>query len=436
MSVVAELAAAHPEAPESRAERLRRYGQFAILVAAAGVLYPLMYLRQNFEISILEAFRITTTDLGELYSLLGIVFSVTYLPSGWLADRFQPRLLMAFSLVAVGLLGFWFSAYPTLAGLRLIFLGWGIAGGLCFWASLIKAVKLLAKSSEQGRFFGILDGGRGLVEALLASVAILIFRELSEPTEPASIRLEPVIHMYSLVVTVLGILVFFVVKDGQVVRDDAQSAASRGSVLADLRFLARLPELWLLAAIMVISQQLFWVTYSISAFLQVNFGLTALAAGTVTLTKLWMRPVGGITIGFLGDMLPKELLLAWLILLASLSLVAISLLPLAGQMAAIVAIVLVIGYLTYAIKGLYWALLDHCPVPRHLLGLAIGVVSFIGYMPDVLLPLYDGWLSRNFPRPEGFRIYFISIAFCGFGGAALCWKFYRHNRRRGLYPVR
>lgn len=419
---------------ETSAARLQRYGQFAVLVLAAGALYPLMYLRQNFEISILEAFRITTTDLGELYSLLGIVFSVTYLPSGRLADIFQPRLLMAFSLVAVGILGFWFATYPSLFELRLIFLGWGIAGGLCFWASLIKAVKLLARSNEQGRFFGILDGGRGLVEALLASIAILMFRVLSEPTDAATIRLEPVIHLYAWVVTVFGVLVFFLVRDDPGDRDDeAQAAPPRGKLLADLRVLAGIRELWLLAAIMVISQQLFWVTYSISAFLQVNFGLTALAAGTVTLTKLWMRPIGGITIGFLGDVLPKEKLLAWLILLASLSLIAISFLPLAGQMAAIVGVVLVIGYLTYAIKGLYWALLDHCPVPRQLLGLAIGVVSFIGYMPDVLLPLYDGWLSRNFPRAESFRIYFTSIAICGFGGAALCWNFYRHNEKRGLY---
>ena len=433
----AAAGAAQAEPIETAAARLRRYGQFAVLVLAAGALYPLMYLRQNFEISILEAFRITTTDLGELYSLLGIVFSITYLPSGRLADIFQPRLLMAFSLVAVGLLGFWFATYPSLFELRLIFLGWGIAGGLCFWASLIKAVTLLAHSNEQGRFFGILDGGRGLVEALLASIAILMFRVLSEPADAAAIRLEPVIHLYAWVVTVFGVLVFFLVRDGEDDRDGgARVAPPRGKLLADLRVLAEIRELWLLAAIMVISQQLFWVTYSISAFLQVNFGLTALAAGTVTLTKLWMRPIGGITIGFLGDMVPKEKLLAWLILLASLSLIAISFLPLAGQMAAIVGVVLVIGYLTYAIKGLYWALLDHCPVPRHLLGLAIGVVSFIGYMPDVLLPLYDGWLSRTFPRAESFRIYFTSIALSGFAGAALCWRFYRHNERRGIYTRR
>ena len=158
---------------ETPAARLRRYLQFAVIVLAAGTLYPLMYLRQNFEISVLEALGITASDLGELYSLLGFVFAVAYIPSGRLADRFQPRLLMAFSLLAVGALGFWFSTWPSLAELRLIFLGWGLAGGLCFWASLIKAVKLLALSNEQGRFFGILDGGRGLVDDRLESRSVL-----------------------------------------------------------------------------------------------------------------------------------------------------------------------------------------------------------------------------------------------------------------------
>ena len=233
-----------PEA-EPRVARLKRYGQFAVITLAAGTLYPIMYLRQNFEISVLEALRITSSDLGELYSLLGFVFAVAYIPSGRLADRFQPRLLMSFSLIAVGLLGFWFATYPSLPELRLIFLGWGLAGGLTFWSSLIKAVKFLARSNEQGRFFGVLDGGRGLVEALLASVAILMFRVLSDPTDAATIRLAPVIVMYSTVVTLFGVLVFFLVADAPGSGGEASEPARRGSLWADMRSLAAVPELWL-----------------------------------------------------------------------------------------------------------------------------------------------------------------------------------------------
>ena len=69
-------------------------------------------------------------------------------------------------------------------------------------------------------------------------------------------------------------------------------------------------------------------------------------------------------------------------------------------------------------------------MPRHSVGLAIGLVSFIGYLPDVLLPLYDGFLSRHYPRDESFRIYFTSISLCGYLGAALCIVFWRRSRAR------
>ena len=422
-------------AATAESSHFARYAQFALLVLAAGALFPIMYLRQNFEVSLIEALGITASDLGNLNFILGAVVAVSYIPSGILADRVQPRLLMSFSLLVVGALGFWMTTYPSLGALKIIYFGWGIAGGLCFWAAMLKAVKLMAASNEQGRFFGILDGGRGLVEAILASIAVLMFREMSTPQDAATIRLTPVLLLYSTTAVLLGIMVFFVVKDNPdaVISKAAREAnrlATGSSLLKDLWLLLRMPQLWMVAGIMVIGQGLFFLTYSVSAYLQVNLGLTALAAGSITLSKLWMRPLGGFTIGFLADWYSREVVMAWLMVLASISLLSVIFLPLGGHIYLILPLVLVIGYLTYAIKGLYWSMLDFCPIPPHLTGLAIGVVSFLGYMPDTLLPLYDGFLSRNFDRAHSLNIYFITIAASGFIGAALCLWFRRINLRR------
>lgn len=422
-------------AATTETSRFARYAQFALLVLAAGALFPIMYLRQNFEVSLIEALGITASDLGNLNFILGAVVAVSYIPSGILADRVQPRLLMSFSLLVVGALGFWMTTYPSLGALKIIYFGWGIAGGLCFWAAMLKAVKLMAASNEQGRFFGILDGGRGLVEAILASIAVLMFREMSTPQDAATIRMTPVLMLYSTTAVLLGIMVFFVVKDNPdaVISKAAREAnrlATGSSLLKDLWLLLRMPQLWLVAGVMVIGQGLFFLTYSVSAYLQVNLGLTALAAGSITLSKLWMRPLGGFTIGFLADWYSREVVMAWLMVLASISLLSVIFLPLGGHIYLILPLVLVIGYLTYAIKGLYWSMLDFCPIPPHLTGLAIGVVSFLGYMPDTLLPLYDGFLSRNFDRAHSLKIYFITIAASGFIGAALCLWFRRINLRR------
>ncbi len=81
---------------------LRRYGQLSLMILAGGAVYPLVYLRQNFELTLLEAFGISGVDLRDTYSLLGAIFVLTYIPSGWLADRFSPRSLLTFSLAATG----------------------------------------------------------------------------------------------------------------------------------------------------------------------------------------------------------------------------------------------------------------------------------------------------------------------------------------------
>lgn len=422
------------EQTESPAERRRRYFRFFVIVLGAGVMYPLMYLRQNFELSILEAFHITASDLGELYSLLGMVFTLAYVPSGWLADRFSPRVMMTLALATVGVLGLWFSTYPSFTALKIIFLGWGAAGGLLFWASMIKGVKMLATSSEQGRFFGILDGGRGLVEALLASVAVGMFRWMSGPADPGAIRLHPVIYLYSFSCLIFAALIFFMLDDRGAPAPQAKAAAVETRVAgqtlwSDFMLLMRIPHLWVLAGILMAGNQLFWATYSFSAFLQINCGMTALAAGSITLTKLWMRPVGGLSAGILGDKLRKENVLTVLYLLASLAMLAFALLPLSGRMVALTALVLTVGYLIYAIKGLGWALLDLCPVPQRLTGLAIGIICFVGYIPDVTMPLLDGFLSRHFPRDQSLRIYFTLIGASGIAGALLCLLF-RHLKQR------
>lgn len=152
--------------------KAQRYFQLATIVVAAGAIYPLLYLRQNFELSILDSFSISLSQLSQCYAMLGVTFVLTYLPSGWLADRISPRILLTFSLATTGLVGLWFSTTPSFAELQIIFVSWGVGTGLTFWSAHIKAVTLLANHDEQGRFFGILDGGRGLFEALLATVAI------------------------------------------------------------------------------------------------------------------------------------------------------------------------------------------------------------------------------------------------------------------------
>ncbi|MEZ0604346.1 nitrate/nitrite transporter [Paraburkholderia sp. IW21] len=406
--------------------KTQRYIQLMLLVVAAGAIYPILYLRQVYQPTMLEVFHITDSQLGYLYSSLGTIFLLSYLPSGWLADRIAPRLLICFSLIATGLLGLWYSTAPSFQVLMLIFGGWGLSTGLTFWAAVIKRVTMIAGTHEQGRFFGLLDGGRGLIEAMLATIAITLFAWFTQTRgEPVAAGFKLVVYLYAFLCIALGV-VLALVKDPRGAEDAAANRATRkrSNVLVDLKTLASIPELWLVAAIVFCGYQVFWATYSFSAYLhEGEIGLSVVMAGTITTLKLWMRPIGGIGGGFLGDRYSKVSVLVIALFLAALSLLGLMAAPRISSHVLLVFLVLFIGILTYAIRGLYWSLLDRCNIPVETMGLAIGLISVLGYSPDVFLPLINGYLTQNFPGVFGYQLYFGYVAgmavLGGFAGLAL-----------------
>lgn len=428
-----EPAADARAATPAAASAAQRYGQLFLLVLAAGAIYPILYLRQVYQTTMLDVFHIDNEQLGYLYSVLGIVFFLCYLPSGWLADRVAPRMLICFSLIGTGALGLWYSTAPSFPALMTIFCCWGLTTGLTFWASVLKRVRMIAGSNEQGRFFGLLDGGRGLVEAMLATIALALFAAATNGGRGEAAGLRHVVYLYSFTCIALGALMsLFKDRAVQAAADEtaqAQAREARQPLWRDLATLASIPQLWLVAAIVFCGYQIFWATYSFSAYLQQgDLHMSVVAAGIVTTLKLWMRPLGGIGGGYLGDRLSNLRVLIVAMFLAVLGLVGLILLPALRNMTLLAFVVLFIGLMTYAIRGLYWTLLDHCAIPMRITGLAIGMVSLLGYSSDIFLPLVNGYITQHYAGMLGYQIYFAYVAAIGaLGGvAALALKRMTH----------
>jgi hypothetical protein len=100
-----------------------------------------------------------------------------------------------------------------------------------------------------------------------------------------------------------------------------------------------------------------------------------------------------------------------------LALAMMAFLPATSATLLMLAIVLLIGLLTYAVRGLYWATLGGCNVPKKIKGLAIGIISMIGYAPETYLPLISAALIEQYPGGLGYKIYYLMISVCGLMGA-------------------
>lgn len=294
----------------------------------------------------------------------------------------------------------------------------------------MKRIKILAAKNETGRFYGIYDGGRGLVESILASIALYIFSVTAGPKDMNVIQaLVYVIHMYSWFCLFLACICFVAIYfESKHVEIKKYKKEVNQNVIQDLMYILKQPEVWLIAIIISSGYHLFWATYSFSGYLQSGgWGLTAVMAGTITTIKLWLRPVGGVVGGFLGDRLGNLNVLTYTLMIAALALTGLIIVP-SMQLSANIAIIfcvffiLFVGLLTYAIRGLYWAIIENLKMPENKMGLAIGVISAIGYCPDIFIPLVNGYIMDYAPNQQmGYQLYFGYIAIMAAFGISACF---------------
>lgn len=407
---------------------VKRYLQFFLIVLAAGAIFPLIYLRTNYQGTILEVYDMTLPQLNTIFSALGIAFIVGYFPSGWISDRFSAKKLISVSLLFVGLAGIWFAQVPSYPIVILIFIIWGIFSVLTFWSAHLKIVKLISKQEEEGRFFGMLDGGRGVVEAILASIAVFIFSNAlgsSTAIEDKKDALVNVIYMYSGVLIVVSVLIMlFVNVDGKAERTEVKTSKTESdSKKSSLKDVFSNKFVWLLGGIIFMSYIVTWTIYYFGGFLQTNIGMSASIVGTVTVVMLWMRPLGGVAGGFLGDKFGKSNILIIALALAAVFLTLIALLPAALPSNFFYALVILSGLSVYTIRGLYWSLLGDCQIPDEKLGLSIGLISFIGYLPDILLPLVMSMMISSFGDAGAYNAYFLFSAVAGVLGILITVMF-------------
>ena len=418
-------------------KNFQRYFQFLLIVLAAGSIYPLIFLRSGYQETILLVFGLSPEQLNNIYSALGFAFIAGYFPSGWLADRFSTKKLLFISLLICGLAGLWFAQIPSHSMVIIIFIIWGIFSVFTFWSAHLRIVKLLTREGEEGRFFGILDGGRGVVEAGLATIAMYIFASVSNNAEMGTtVALQGVIYLYSFFMIAISVLVLLFVQDSSKSADDSIKDSEKTTskelmrtFISDLRKLMANKYVWLMGFIICMSYAVYWTIFYVGGFLQTNISVDAIRVAQVMVVSLWMRPVGGVLGGFLADKFNKNIVLAIALAFASISLVALAVVPAVAPQFFFETMIVCFSLMVFIVRGIYWALLGDCKIPIPVLGLAIGFISFLAYLPDVLTPISSTVLLNIFGETTGQNAFFVFNAMLGVIGIILILIFDRALKR-------
>ena len=369
------------------------------------------HVTRYFRPSFLDVFNLSNTALGDIFAVYGITAMLAYYPGGIIADRFSARRLMTASLITTALGGLYMAQIPGQTGLTFLFAYWGITSILLFWAALIRATREWGGNLAQGRAFGLLDGGRGLVAATVATLGVFFFSQLL-PSDLDTVSelqrryaLQGVIYHYIVTTMAAAILVWLFIPD-----TDNNNIIVKNP-LTDMRLVFYQPVVWLQAVIVICAYCGYKGLDNYSLYAVEVLGMNEVDSARFTSIAAYLRPVSAIAAGFLVDRssASRVISITFVLLLLSYSILAVST-PFLLITNIIYANLIVTFIAVFALRGVYFALLEETKISKNITGTAIGLISVIGFTPDVFFAAISGRLLDAAPGINGHQHFFMLLA--------------------------
>ncbi len=367
---------------------IKKYGTLLLLAAGAGIIFQLPYIRETFYVPIQNAMNLTNEQMGLLSSGYAAMATLSYFVGGIIADKFSARKLLTFSFLATGALGLWFSTFPGFQISRIIFILMGISTIITYWSACIKATRMLGTEEEQGRLFGLQEGLRGVLNALLVFGMTAAFSAFADEIAGAAAA----IRVCAIAVIIIGILNWFVIEDTKA----EEQTESLGSVVKGMFKCLLIPRVWLLVGIIFTAYSVYGLIGYVTTYAQQFYGMTATTAATLGGVRYLLQGVGGIVGGFLADKLHSRMKVigGGCIGLAISFGIYIILPGTPGLCGAVIGNFFFGLIFIYAVRSQYFAVHQDADIPLSLSGRVSGISSALGYLPDVFMyTLVGGWMD-------------------------------------------
>ena len=377
----------------------------AVLSVSAGSIYLLPFLQEVYYKPLAEALSLNNTEVGSLMSIYGVSAMISYFPGGWIADKVTPRILISISLLLTGLLGLFFATLPSFHISLIIHALWGVTTTLLFWSSIVRVTRNWAPKDEQGRAFGFLQMGRGISDIIVSTPILIVFGVLGS----SYFALSVVIILISLITIFSGIAAWFILSE-----DDGGENTNIGSFksgMTEVISVLKMPVVWLISIVVLAAYSAYWGTYRFTSYSTDIFSLSVVVAGAISIGKMAMSPPSALVAGYVSDKIGIAKSVSILFMILILTFLIFAFMPgLPSLLPFMITNIAIASLAVFALRGIYFALLEEGGVPMKVTGTATGFISMIGFTPDIFMPLIGGLLLDRLPTVEGYRAFFLTVA--------------------------
>ncbi|MDD1959102.1 MAG: MFS transporter [Pseudomonas capeferrum] len=401
--------------------------RFLILILGGGTVYKLANLKDAFYVPMQEFMGLSHTEIGLLLSANAVIATALFVVGGLLADRFETRKLIPLGLIGTGCLGVYLATFPPFSSLLIVFSLLAVCADCLFWPSLLKAIRNLGNDQEQGRLFGLLEGGRGVVDTLVAFAALGVFVAMGSGEN----GLKSAILFYSVIDLLAGTLTWFLLKGG-----NTPSVAKPKHGLANLMEAIKVPGIWLVSLnVFMVYIVYCGLTYFIP-YLKEMYGLpVALVGAYGIINQYFLKILGGPAGGFIADKQFKSTsrYLKWAFLALLPVMAVILLIPKSpGFIYAGMAATLSFALIVFSMRGVFWAPMGEVGIPQHITGSAFGIGCLIGYAPGMFAYVIYGAILDHFPGQQGYTVVFTLMSLLALAGFMVSSLLYRAVRKQSV----
>lgn len=411
---------------------------FCILVFSGGVVFKLQSLKDAFYVPMQTFWGLSHTDIGLALSVYGIVQTVGLFLGVYLCDRFSKKYMIGLSLIGIGLVGLYLATFPARMGFFASFAVLALLGEVTYWPPLLKAIRLLGDEKTQGRMFGFLEMGRGIVDTVVAFSALWIFRMMGENAS----GLRGGILWFAALTALSGVLCLIYVPNDPPATDEKGHAVNRDA--------AALKGVWETVTnldIWAVSLNGFMVytiycglTYFIP-FLSDVYKLPAALVGAYGIINQYgLKMIGGPVGGLLSDKVFRSAAkyIRFAFIVAALAMLGFINLPHQSMSVyAGMASTLTFGAIIFTMRAVFFAPMDEVEVPARNTGAAMALGCIVIYLPNVFAYALYGSILDRYPFAQyglqGYRtVFYIMAAMAVLGFMAAQFLCCRIKRRRKL----
>lgn len=393
---------------------LHKWALVILISMGSSIIYAPMYLKNVFYDPLMQALGCTNADLGLMVSAYGLAAMICYLPSGIVADKFRMRTLATVGFLTTAVLVFAYATLPSVEVCFALFVAMGITSILIWWGTRFKVVRLCCEEDEYASKIGISYSIYGVTGLVIGLINAGIIASIAN----TAVGVQVMLVFLAVTIAVLGIIAFFLIPD---FKGEINKEAKLFSFSEALEAIKHPGVMWACIAYFCVYAVYQGATYT-TPYLTQCFDADGNLVNVVGLIRTYgIGLLAGPIVGYIATKIksPSKTIIGGFILSIAV-LVAFILYPHGAEGAMIASILVVIfGFTTYGAFSIGSSPLSEVKIPMRIFGTAAGLLSVIGFLPDVFIHTWYGSMIDAQGTAAFTGIFGFEILFAVIGAASL-----------------